>query len=127
MRETADFYREARLDKQNLVERLAWSGATLFDLCNARLAVCTMDGVEGGPGLMDRFAPEVGSQEVVDALDQMRQPRDAFKLLYALVQEHCTSVVEEEGDFRISRQTLDHVRRRQVERRDGMLRGARPG
>lgn len=127
MRESAEFYREARLDKQNLVDRLAWSGATLFDLCNARLEACAVESSESPSGLMDLFEEQVGRQEVVDALDQMQQPRDAFKLLYALIQEHCTSVVEEDGDFRISRGTLDHVRRRQVERRDGMLRGVRPG
>ena len=127
MRESAEFYREARLDKQNLVERLAWSGATLFDLCNARLQACALDPDGGERGLMDLFDAEVVRQEVVDALDQMQQPRDAFKLLYALIQEHCTSVVDEDADFKISRQTLDHVRRRQVERRDGMRRGSRPG
>lgn len=127
MRESADFYREARLDKQNLVDRLAWSGATLFDLCNARLAACVDAGRETSPGVMDLFAPELARQEVVDALGQMQQPRDAFKLFYALIQEHCSTVVDEDGDYLISRQTLEHVRRGQVERRDGMLRGTRPG
>jgi hypothetical protein len=125
MRERAEFFREARLDKQNLVERLGWSGAMLFDLCNARLRAC----VEGGevPSLMDLFDDTVTRQDVIDALDQMQQPRDAFKLLYGLVQEHCSNVVEEEASFRIGRTTLDLVRKRQVERKEGMLRGTRPG
>ena len=39
-RETSDFFREARLDKQNLIERLIWSGSVLYDLCTARLNAC---------------------------------------------------------------------------------------
>jgi hypothetical protein len=125
MRERAEFFREARLDKQNLVERLVWSGAMLFDLCNARLRACAEG--EQAPSLMDLFDETVTRQDVVDALDHMQQPRDAFKLLYGLVQEHCSNVVEEEASFQIGRTTLDLVRKRQVERKEGMLRGTRPG
>ena len=125
LRETPEFFREARLDKQNLVERLVWSGAMLFDLCNARLAACSA--IETPPGVMDLFDDSVNRQDVVDALDQMQQPRDAFKLLYGLIQEHCANVVEEEASFRIGRTTLDVIRRQQVERKEGMLRGVRPG
>jgi len=39
-KEDAAFFQEARLDKQSLVDRLAWSGATLYDLCSARLRAC---------------------------------------------------------------------------------------
>ena len=124
-RESSDFFQEARLDKQNLVERLVWSGPMLFDLCNARLAACTSE--ESAPRLMELFDDSVTRQDVVDALDQMQQPRDAFKLLYGLVQEHCSNVVEEESAFQIGKTTLDLVRKRQVERKEGMLRGVRPG
>lgn len=125
LRETPEFFREARLDKQNLLERLAWSGAMLFDLCNARLAACSSE--DPSPKLMELFDDSVARQDVVDALDQMQQPRDAFKLLYGLVQEHCSNVVEEESAFQIGKTTLDLVRKRQVERKEGMLRGVRPG
>jgi hypothetical protein len=36
-REDGEFHRGARLDKQNLVDRLHWSGAMLAELCDARL------------------------------------------------------------------------------------------
>ncbi|MEE2896137.1 MAG: hypothetical protein VX726_10410 [Planctomycetota bacterium] len=124
-RESTEFFREARLDKQNLLERLGWSGAMLFDLCQARMAACG-DG-DPPPRLMDLFDDSVSRQDVVDALDQMQQPRDAFKLLYGLVSEHCSNVVDEEESFEIGRVTLDLVRKRQVERKEGMLRGVRPG
>ncbi|HBS29950.1 MAG TPA: hypothetical protein DEB06_11020, partial [Phycisphaerales bacterium] len=44
LRESTAFFQEARLDKQNLIERLVWTGSTLFDLCTARLNACR------GPG-----------------------------------------------------------------------------
>lgn len=123
-RESSEFFREARLDKQNLVERLGWSGPMLYDLCTARLRACTSRGEEAN--LMDLFDDNVNRQDLVDALDQMHQPRDAFKLLYGLIQEHCSNVTSEQSSFTISRTVLDIVRRREVERRDGMIRGSRP-
>ncbi|MDA0294757.1 MAG: hypothetical protein O3A31_02180 [Planctomycetota bacterium] len=124
-RESSDFFRQARLDKQNLVEKLTWSGATLFDLCNARMKACAT--AEASPGLMKLFHKDVDRREVVDALDQMQQPRDAFKFLYALVQEHCSNLVELDEDPGIARPTLDLVRKRHVERREEVLRGLRAG
>jgi len=123
-RESPEFFREARLDKQNLVERLGWSGPMLYDLCSARLRACVRE--ESQTNLMDLFDEEVSRQDLVDALDQMHQPRDAFKLLYGLIQEHCAHVTSEQNAYTISRPVLDIVRRREVERRDGMIRGSRP-
>jgi hypothetical protein len=123
-RESPEFFREARLDKQNLVERLSWSGPMLYDLCTARFRACSTD--ESTAGLMDIFDEGVVRQDVVDALDQMHQPRDAFKLMYGLIQEHCSNVTHEQNEFKISRTVLDVVRKRQVERRDALMRGSRP-
>jgi hypothetical protein len=124
-RETSGFFQEARLDKQNLIERLEWTGATLYDLCNARLAACREEGAEP-ISLVDLFDDEVTRQEVVDALDQMHQPRDAFKLIYKCVQEHCANTTEEQAKWRIPKLTLDAVRRQQVERVQMFYRGIAP-
>jgi len=155
-RETADFFQEARLDKQNLVERLSWSGATLYDLASARLKACqsrpsaeksgSSEGEkqtptaappdpepqatqEGGAGLVlsDLFAQDVTREMLIDALDQMHQPRDAFKFLYAVVQEHCRLVPEEAAEYRIARLTLESVRRQQSQRVQEFYRGLTPG
>lgn len=123
-RETPEFFREARLDKQNLIERLAWSGPMLYDLCTARLRACASG--RDDANLMDIFEENVTTQDVVDALGQMHQPRDAFKLLYGLIQEHCSNVTTEQNAYAISRTVLDVVRKREVERREGLIRGARP-
>ncbi len=123
-RESSAFFQEARLDKQNLIEQLKWTGATLYDLCNARLAACR-------PGnetinLVDLFDENVKRQDLVDALDQMQQPRDAFKLLYRCVQEHCSNVTDEAPEWEIPRLTLEHVRKEQAERVQLLFRGVRP-
>ncbi|MCA9280804.1 MAG: hypothetical protein H6812_04290 [Phycisphaeraceae bacterium] len=124
-RERAGFFQEARLDKQNMIERLAWTGATLYDLCNARLNACRAADAPA-MSLADLFDDEVSRADIVDALDQMRQPRDAFKLLYQCMLEHCSNTPQEQSRWRIPRLTLDSVRRAQSERVEMFYRGVRP-
>ena len=124
-RESNQFFQEARLDKQNLVERLAWTGAALYDLCNARLAACMRPGAEPVT-LRDLFEPDVSRQDIIDALDQMRRPREAFKLLYRCIHEHCSGVTEEEPRWKVPRLVLDMVRKREADRVEQLNRGVRP-
>lgn len=127
MRESASFFQEARLDKQSLVERLAWSGAMLYDLCNARVRACLHNDVkQPGPALTDFFEETVTRQDLVDALDQMAQPRDAFKMLYQCIAEHCSNVTEDQASWRIPRLVLETVRKQQAERVQMLHRGLRP-
>ncbi len=126
-RESSSFFQEARLDKQNLVERLSWSGPMLFDLCNARLAACRPPAAEAPPiSLTDLFESDVSRQDVIDALDQMHQPRDAFKLLYQCIHDHCAAAPEESAVFRIPRLVLENVKKQQAERVSMFARGIRP-
>jgi hypothetical protein len=124
-RQSSDFFQEARLDKQNLIDRLSWSGAMLYDLCTARLRACMDEGVES-IALTAMFDQTVSRQDIVDALDQMRQPRDAFKMMYRVIQEHCSNTPEEEANWRIPKLVLEQVRRQQSERLEGLQRGLRP-
>jgi hypothetical protein len=125
MRESAAFFQEARLDKQNFIERLTWTGASLYDLCNARLRACR---AAGAPPieLTDLFDDDVNKQDVVDALDQMRQPRDAFKLLYQCMAEHASNITEGSPRTRIPRPVLESARKQQAERLQMLQRGYRP-
>lgn len=125
VRESPAFFQEARLDKQNLIERLTWSGATLFDLCTSRLRACQKPGSDA-IYLTDLFEPDVSREMVVDALDQMHQPRDAFKFLYSVIQEHCRMIPEDEGKPLIARITLETVRRDQARRVQELYRGLSP-
>ncbi len=124
-RESNQFFQEARLDKQNLVERLAWTGAALYDLCNARLAACMRPNADP-VALRDLFEPDVSRQDLIDALDQMRRPREAFKLLYRCIHEHCSGVTEEDPRWKVPRLILDMVRKREAERVEQLNRGVRP-
>ncbi len=126
-KESAQFYQEARLDKQNLIDRLEWSGTTLYDLCNKRIEACLATARADQPiGLRDLFAEDVSRDMIVDALDQMHQPRDAFKFLYQTIQEHCQITGDDQGDFRIPRLTLDTIRRSQSQRVQNLHRGLGP-
>ena len=63
---------------------------------------------------------------LMDALEQMHQPRDAFKFLYAVVQEHCRMVSADAAAYRIPRLTLETVRRAQAQRVQELHRGLTP-
>lgn len=124
-RESSAFFQEARLDKQSLVERLSWTGPMLYDLCEARLRVCLAPDAQQ-IGLLDLFAEDVTRQDLIDALDQMHQPRDAFKFLYRCISEHCSNVTTEQGQWRIPRLVLETVRKQEADRVQGLYRGIRP-
>jgi len=124
-KESAGFFQEARLDKQGFVERLTWSGPMLYDLCNARLNACRAEGAEP-LSLIEMFDEDVTRQDVVDALDQMHQPRDAFKFLYRCFNEHCSNVTAEEGSWRVPRLVLENVRRAESDRVQQLYRGITP-
>ncbi|MEQ9455568.1 MAG: hypothetical protein RLN76_13375 [Phycisphaeraceae bacterium] len=127
-RESQEFFQEARLDKQGLIDRLSWTGATLYDLCSSRLRACQPSGGGGGTDfyLVNLFDEDVTTPMLVDALDQMHQPRDAFKFVYDVIQEHCRRVPEDEENFRIPRLTLDNARQRQAQRVQDLYRGLSP-
>ena len=76
--------------------------------------------------LKDLFEPDVSRQDIIDALDQMRRPREAFKLIYRCIQEHCSGVSDEEPRWRTPRLVLDMVRKREAERVEQLNRGVRP-
>jgi len=122
-KESAEFFQEARLDKQGFVERLTWTGPMLYDLCCSRLNACR----DGEPmSLIELFAEDVTRQDIVDALDQMHQPRDAFKFLYRCFNEHCSNVTAEEGAWRVPRLVLESVRRTEADRVQQLYRGISP-
>ncbi|MFK7760092.1 MAG: hypothetical protein AB8C13_09100 [Phycisphaerales bacterium] len=124
-KESSAFFQEARLDKQNMIERLSWTGAMLYDLCNARLAVCRPASAPG-LALVDMFTEDVSRQDLVEALGAMQQPRDAFKFMYRCLNEHCASVTADDGSWRIPKHVLDQVRRDESERVMQLQRGIRP-
>ena len=115
-KESKEFRQQARLDKQNLVNPLRWTGTTLYDLCSARFRNCQKGSADSFEELKDLFADDVDTRDLVDALDQMHQPRDAFKFLYSVILRHCQNTPGSDETYRIPRLTLDYVRQEQSQR-----------
>ncbi|NBB79547.1 MAG: hypothetical protein GVY36_08900 [Verrucomicrobia bacterium] len=120
----ADFKQQARLDKQNMINPLRWTGSTLYDLCTSRFRNCQKEGAERIGQLNELFEDDVDERDLVDALDQMHQPRDAFKFLYAVIQRHCQNTTGETGNHKIPKLTLDFVRQEQSQRVVNLYRGS---
>ena len=45
-REDSEFFQRARLDKQNMIPSLEWTGEALYDLATARVAACAKPGAK---------------------------------------------------------------------------------
>jgi hypothetical protein len=99
-RETEAFNQRARLDKQNLVPSLEWSGETLYDIASARVKAASV----GTPPatLSSLFEPAVDQRRLIDGLRSLRVPRQLFKFLYRLLVAHCHSHTDEQPVYTIS-------------------------
>jgi hypothetical protein len=125
-RESEDFYRQARMDKQNLINPLEWTGATLYDVATRRLRSCQGTTGRRIEKLADLFEEGVGNGDLIAALDHMHQPRDAFKFLYSVIQEHCQNTPDDEPRYKIPKLTLEQVRKRHSQRVGNLARGLSP-
>ncbi len=104
-REDRDFYERARLDKQNLVRSLEWSGEALFDVAEARIKACGQDGAT--VSLHDFFEESVSDRRLIDALRSLRVPRHMFKFLHRLFVAHCNTHTDRTPQWRISGETFE--------------------
>ncbi len=104
-REDSDFYQRARLDKQNLIPSLDWTGEALFDLANARLTACADREIK--PKLSDLFDQNMTQQRLFDALRSLKVPRHVFRFLYRLIVAHCNKHSDENPSWRISGETFE--------------------
>ena len=99
-RETEEFNQRARLDKQNLVPSLEWSGETLYDIASARVKAA---GVGTPPAtLAQLFDPAVDQRRLIDGLRSLRVPRQLFKFLYRMLVAHCHSHTDERPVYTIA-------------------------
>ncbi|MEM9660620.1 MAG: hypothetical protein AAF961_19820, partial [Planctomycetota bacterium] len=104
-KEDRDFYQRARLDKQNMVPSLEWTGQSLYDLADARVAACGDEAKEAK--LRDLFDEAVTNQRLVDAFGAMRVPRHLFKFLHRLMVAHCQTHVDSEPKWKIALSTFE--------------------
>ncbi|NBW96422.1 MAG: hypothetical protein EBR28_06750 [Planctomycetia bacterium] len=106
-REDEQFNQRARLDKQNLVPSLEWSGETLYDIASTRVKAASV----GDPPatLAQLFEPEVDQRRLLDGLRSLRVPRQLFKFLYRLLVAHCHAHTGEQAVYRIPLERFDTV------------------
>jgi hypothetical protein len=104
-REGREFSQRARLDKQNMVPSLAWTGEALFDMANTRLRACASDG--RAPKVQDLFDETISHQRLLDAFRTLRVPRHLHKFLYQLLVAHCNAHTEEEPQWQISKDRFE--------------------
>jgi len=99
-REKADFHQRARLDKQNLVRSLQWTGESLLDLANSRLQACAADG--RNPTLRDLLDESISDGRLLDAMRSLRVPRHMFKFLYQAMVAHTNAHTDAAPAWQIS-------------------------
>jgi len=116
-REEKEFYERSRLDKQNLINSLEWTGESLFDMATNRIRACLSEGTPGSAvsgsdsqiTIGDFFAEEISRDDLIQKFARLRVPRHLFRFLYRLLTEHCNRTTEDQPSFKISRVTLDTV------------------
>jgi len=104
-REDRDFYQRARLDKQNMIPSLEWTGEALYDVANARLKACAANG--RSPALRDLFDDSVDDRRLIAALRTLRVPRHLFKFLYRMFVAHSNAHTDEAPSWKISGETFE--------------------
>jgi hypothetical protein len=107
-RQAPEFHQRARLDKQNLIRSLAWTGQSLYDLAAARLRACAAEG-KTAPALPDLFEATIDDRRLKDAMATLRVPRHLFKFMYRLLTTHCNAHSDQEPVWKISSGTFESV------------------
>jgi hypothetical protein len=105
-KEDRDFYQRARLDKQNLVPSLEWTGEALYDLASARVRACSEN---GEASLRDLFDESISDARLIDAFRSLRVPRHLFKFLYRLLVAHANAHREDAPKWTISPELFESV------------------
>lgn len=104
-RENREFYQRSRLDKQNVVPSLEWTGEALYDVANARMRACAQSGRT--PSLREMFDDSLDERRLVDGIRYLRVPRHLFKFLYRLFTAHCHSHTDEAPVWKIPAATFE--------------------
>jgi hypothetical protein len=110
-KEDKEFYDRARPDKLNLIKPLRWTGPSLYDLATDRLQACSIptpseNGAPHGPRLRQMIDDGIGDDALKDALGHLRTPRQLFKFLHRLFEEHCHRHTEDAPRWTIDPDTF---------------------
>ncbi len=106
-REEKEFYERSRLDKQNLISSLDWTGESLYDVANRRIAACSDQASAGtATNVRGLFEESITDNELIGVFARLRVPRHLFKFMYRLLVEHCGRYPEDNPRWEIGRETL---------------------
>jgi RecA/RadA recombinase len=107
-KEDKDFYDRARPDKLNLIKPLRWTGPSLYDLAGDRLRACAVEPSSNGDGprLRQFIDDTIGDDSLKDALGNLRTPRQLFKFLHRLIEEHCHRHTEDAPRWTVDSDTF---------------------
>jgi len=109
-KEDKDFYDRARPDKLNMIKPLRWTGPSLYDLATDRLRACAAappEELDGKAPRLRQFVDEaIGDDSLKDALGNLRTPRQLFKFLHRLLEEHCHRHTEDAPRWSIDADTF---------------------
>ena len=107
-KEDKEFYDRARPDKLNMIKPLRWTGPSLYDLAGDRLRACVKDPSRNGDGpRLRQFVDEaINDDSLKDALGNLRTPRQLFKFLHRLIEEHCHRHTEDDPKWSIDADTF---------------------
>jgi hypothetical protein len=106
-REDREFFERSRLDKQNLIRSLQWTGESLYDVANDRIRACA-DSHNGNGKVSFRtlFDESISEGELIATLERLRVPRHLFKFVYRLLVDHCNRYTDDNPRWTIARETL---------------------
>jgi hypothetical protein len=122
-REDRDFYQRARLDKQNMIPSLEWTGEALYDLACARIQACALP--DRSPTLTELFEPAVSERRLMDAFRTLRVPRHLFKFMYRLLVAHCNAFTDQQPSWKISGERFESTLALYQRDQDAVDRGMR--
>jgi hypothetical protein len=110
-KEDKDFYDKARPDKLNMIKPLRWTGPSLYDLATDRLRACRSEpSADGqGPRLRQFIDETITDDTLKDALGNLRTPRQLFKFLHRLLEEHCHRHTEDAPRWTVDADTFRTV------------------
>ncbi|MFO0425573.1 MAG: hypothetical protein ACK526_03325 [Planctomyces sp.] len=126
-REEKEFYERSRLDKQNLIKSLEWTGESLFDMATNRIRACLSDDADRSLTIRTFFADDVTTDDLVSRFARLRVPRHLFRFLYRLLTEHCNRATEDNPSWKISRSVLDTTMESYARELEAMDRGLGTG
>ncbi len=124
-REDREFYQRARLDKQNMIPSLEWTGEALYDVAAARLKACAVPG--STPQLRQLFDPAITDRRLMDAFRGLRVPRHLFKFMYRLMVAHCNAYTDEAPQWQISSERFESTLALYSRDQDAFDRGLKAG